>query len=276
MGTETPTRTAKEPNVRLMTVTPRMAEEWLSRNHGRNRKMRLNKVKEYAADMKAGRWVLSDQAISFDAADQLINGQHRLFAVTESKTDIRSIVLFNAPNRSLLVIDGGMKRNTDDRFGMAGMSYPRGCGATVRRVIMGLTSYAGESISDQRVDEFMTDHGPAVAFAHAALGKGRYALAPVRAVLTRAKIRKTPGERLERFCEVLGSGIMSAGENGAVLLRNYITNLKADAAGSGTARQKLYAVTEAALAAFLAGERVTKLTPAKAELFPITGDRVAA
>lgn len=267
-------QTVVEPEVHIVTVTAEIAEKWLEKNHDRNRKMREGKVREYMADMKSGRWVLSDQAISFDIFGNLINGQHRLQAVHRSEVSIRSLVLWNCPDRSLLVIDGGMKRSTNDRFGMAGKEYPSGCGATVRRVLMGAASYAGESISDWRVDEFMVQNGSAVSFVHKASAKFKITLAPVRAVLVRAKVGGTPGEKIERFCEVLGTGIMGAGENGAVLLRNYISSLKQSVAGSGTARQKLYAVTEQALIHFLAGERVTKLNPVKEESFPISGDKI--
>lgn len=258
--------------VAIRTVTPDDAERWLEKNHDRNRRLRPAKVAEYAADMKSGRWVLSDQAISFDRDGWLINGQHRLQAVHRSGVSIKSLVLWNCPDRSLLVIDGGMKRSTDDRFVMAGKSYPKGCGATVRRLLIGMSAdRTMQAISDWRVDEFMAEHGTDVAFVHTATTKHKATAASVRAVLARAKIKRVAGERIERFCEVLGTGLMGAGENAAVLLRNHIIALKQAGAGTGQARQQLYAVTESALAAFLAGERVTKIAPAKQELFPVTG-----
>lgn len=261
-----------EPFVEIMTVTPMNAQSWLAKNHDHNRKLRKLKVAEYESDMRAGRWVLSDQAISFNTADELINGQHRLQAVHRSGVSIKSLVLWNCPDRSLLVIDGGMKRSTNDRFGMAGKSYPSGCGATVRRLVTGLKKYAGESVSDWRVDEFMVDHGAAVVFVHKTTAKNKITLAPVRAVLVRAKITGVAGERLERFCEVLNTGIMGPGENAAVLLRNFIVSAKKSVAGSGSDRQKLYAITESALQSFIANERVSKFQPVKIEAFPINGD----
>jgi hypothetical protein len=268
------TKSAVDPSVAIRTVTPEDAEKWLARNHDRNRKLRPGKLREYVADMKAGRWVLSDQAISFNAAGDLINGQHRLRAVWESGVSIQSLVLWDAPDRALYVIDGAMRRSTDDRFGMAGRPYPKGCGGTVRRLMIGMNQDRNaQSISDWRVDEFMAEHGNAVAFVHAATQKYKLTQAAIRAVLTRAKMRRVAGERIERFCEVLGTGIMGAGENAAVLLRNQILQMKQLGSGTGEARRKLYALTEAALAAFLEGERPTKLQPAKDELFPIAGDK---
>lgn len=266
--------TVAEQKVRIEDVTPEKAAQWIQRNHERNRRRRPAKVAEYAADMRAGRWFLGTQVIAFDPDGTLVNGQHTLEAVVKSGATIRSIVLYGCPRGSMMVIDGGMKRSSDDHFSMAGKNYPTGCGATVRRVLMGLANYAGRSITDQTVSDFMDRHGADVAFVHQSIGGGPFAKASVRAVLVRAKIRKVPGERLERFCEVLKTGIMQAGENGAVLLRNYMTDQKTNAAGSGSARAALYAYAEPALKAFVEGERVKRLEPTGVELFPIPEDKV--
>lgn len=74
----------KEPRVQIMQITPQMAGNWLERNHPANRKLRPNKVRQYAADMRLNRWHLSTQVIAFDADKQVCNGQHTLHAVVES------------------------------------------------------------------------------------------------------------------------------------------------------------------------------------------------
>jgi hypothetical protein len=268
--TVTPPTKTKQPTVQIMRVSPQQAANWLERNHERNRKLRPRKVAEYAADMAAGRWVLGAQVIVFNTRGELTNGQHTLHAVCKSETTVPLLVLFNAPDRSLYVLDGGMRRSTDDRFGMAGTGHVRGCGATVRRLLTGSSKGFTEAVSDQRVDEFMGQYGASVDLAHRCL-KGRFGQAAVRAVVVRAHIRKVPGERLERFAEVLSTGIMGRGENAAVLLRNVLVESK-NVADSGTSRAKLYALTQTALDRFLAGDPVRALKPATAELFPIPGE----
>lgn len=264
----------KEPRVSIMTVTPQQAENWLERNHPRNRKLREHKVRQYAADMEAGRWLLSTQVIAFNTKDELVNGQHTLHAILRSEASIRCVVLWGMPDPSMLTIDNGMKRSTDDQFSMSGRDYVRGAGATVRRLMIGGRTFQGRAISDLEVDEFMSKYAAAVAFAHKAVPAGRFAQAPVRAVVARAKIGRHPGEKLERFGEVLNTGIMAAGEDAAVLLRNFILGMKGGAAGSGTQRSKLYDMAESALAAFLKGQRVKRIDPAIEELFPVPGDKV--
>lgn len=256
--------------IRLMEVEPRAAEEWLTRNREENRAVRRSRVKRYARDMAAGRWAVNDQPVSFDSEGRLVNGQHRLLACLEANASFRTLVLHGLPAESMLALDGAAARSTDDNFKVAGVSAPRGAGATVRRLFAGHERhFSSTSYPDALIAEFLEAHGPAVRFAHKVLPKGRHSRAPVRAVVVRAAIRRAPPETLEAFARVLESGLMGKGEGAAVLLRNH---LLASEGASGFARGKAYALAERALACFLAGETPKKLLPADEELFPIPGE----
>lgn len=257
----------KKPTVEIMNVTPQMAENWLEQNSDRNRKLRESKVAQYEADIRAGRWRLSDQAISFDVNESLVNGQHRLHAVIRADRAIISLVLKGLPTEAMLIIDGGMKRSTDDNFGMIGRDYPKQCGGTVRRVLLGIRSYAGRAFTDQEVDEFMKQNCKAVRFAHRVLPGGKFGSASIRAPLVRAYIKRQSCTRLERFGEVLTTGMMIPGDEAAIHLRNFVMNLATSHDGRG--RASLYGKTEAALAAFLRNEPMKRLTVATEELFAI-------
>ena len=264
--------------VEVRDVTPDDAKAWLGANHPRNRRLRPAKVAEYAADIRGWRWKLSDQAITFDARGKLVNGQHRLAAVVVAGVPIRAVVLRGVDPGTLYVLDGGMKRKTDDRFGMAGRDWPAGCGATVRRVRMGgRTAGHGQGMSDPAVAEFMGRHATAVALAHDCLpaGPGKpFGSASIRAVLVRAAIGGHPEKSLRRFAAVVTTGLSeSRAESAAVLLRNAVLDAHArQATGGGTFRGVLYQLAGSALRAFLDGKKVTELEPAGGELFPIPGD----
>lgn len=66
-------------------ITPKIAEAWLNANTC-NRKLRDGIVERYAADMTAGKWTECPEPISFYVDGDLADGQHRLFAITESGT----------------------------------------------------------------------------------------------------------------------------------------------------------------------------------------------
>jgi hypothetical protein len=259
---------AKDVTAQVMTITPRMAAGWLEHNCPRNRKLRRAKVEQYAADMRAGRWRLSDQAISFDCRGDLVNGQHRLQAVVAADTPVAALVVRNLPAEAMMVLDGGMRRTTDDNLAIAGRAYPKQCGPTVRRLLAGARAFYA-AITDQEVDAFLAVHHEAVAFAHRAVPAGKFGSASIRAAVARAAILGRDRARLERFGEVLTTGLMTPGDEAAVLLRNHVF----DAATSygGRDRLALYLKAEAALDAYLRGDRARKLPDAKGELFPIPG-----
>lgn len=76
-------------------VTPAMAEAWLKKNHPENRNVSWLQVGAFAQDMAAGKWDLTHQGICFDGDGTLIDGQHRLWAVVQSKATIRMMVFTN-------------------------------------------------------------------------------------------------------------------------------------------------------------------------------------
>ncbi len=70
--------------VQRVYVTPTLAAQWLSSNHDENRIIRRPKVISAMEDMKGGRWKFTHQGICFDGSGVLIDGQHRLTAITEA------------------------------------------------------------------------------------------------------------------------------------------------------------------------------------------------
>lgn len=269
----------KTPTASVMRITPVTAENWLHHVHPRNRDFRPRKVRQYARDMKAGKFYVTDQAISFDVDRRLVNGRHRLVACVYSDATIEQLVMWNLPREAFLVIDGGLRRTTDDHFQIAGRDYPYHCGATVRKIVTGLRPTVARSITDLEVDEIMQKWGASVAFAHQVLpgGPGNWmAHSSIRAVVARAHGLKHAEEVLSRFAHVLRYGtVNSRKENAALVLRGKLQDLRAEhgsIAAHGTARAKLYAMTEGALSAFLEGAWGQAIEPAKEELFRLPGE----
>lgn len=67
--------------LKTMTVTPEMAELWLNKN-GKNRRLSIAHAQRIADSIKSGRWVLNGETICFDDNGNLLDGQHRLKAIT--------------------------------------------------------------------------------------------------------------------------------------------------------------------------------------------------
>jgi hypothetical protein len=78
-------------------ITPEWAIDVLEKHNPRNRKLSEQTVQSYATDMKNGRWFLNHQGIAFDVNGDLLDGQHRLWAVVLSGKSIDMMVTTDLP-----------------------------------------------------------------------------------------------------------------------------------------------------------------------------------
>lgn len=111
--------------IAFVEVTPEMASAWLAGNNHHNRSRRKTTVATYATDMRNGAWLLNHQGIAFDAADTLLDGQHRLAAIVESGKPQIMIVSTgwptqsaNAGTKTMDTVDRGLSRTVADLLGL--------------------------------------------------------------------------------------------------------------------------------------------------------------
>jgi len=105
---------AKKPYVKMITITPSIAREWLRRNVKNQRKLKPQKIKDYAVEMLAGRWSSTAGEISFDTKDRMFNGQHRLLAIIRANIPVDIQVKFNCDPEDFKKIDRGAARDNGD------------------------------------------------------------------------------------------------------------------------------------------------------------------
>jgi hypothetical protein len=105
--------------MKIVTVTPGIADEWLKKNNPKNRSIGRNHVARLTADMKAGRWHLTHQGIAFDADGQLVDGQHRLTAVMQSGATVEMAVFFYE-GKAPPGIDMAKSRSFGDELALSG------------------------------------------------------------------------------------------------------------------------------------------------------------
>lgn len=160
----TPLRLPHALEATIMLVTPQLAEEWLGRNDA-NRNLRPSRVAKYARDMRAGRWALTGEAIKFDHAGNLIDGQHRLTAVRDSGQTVELLVVRGLAPTVRGVIDTGAKRTASDALRMAGnQAATRSMAATIRMLIgirSGVVERAGDippEVTHSEVIDFYDRH----------------------------------------------------------------------------------------------------------------------
>lgn len=125
------------PEVNNIAVTPAMAKEWLTRNK-RNRNISRAVVNAYKRDMSTNAWHFTGDLIRFDTHDRLIDGQHRLTALSElpANTFIPFLVGTGFPPETQRYLDQGRKRSAGQQLGMAGFKDANTVAAGIRQHIL--------------------------------------------------------------------------------------------------------------------------------------------
>lgn len=108
-------------DITVQTITPEDAEQLLTKANPDNRLMRKHRVRKYATEMSAGRWLMTGDPIRIAPDGTLVDGHHRLAAVLESKATIQSVVIRDIPMDIYPVIDTGLARTAADALRSSGI-----------------------------------------------------------------------------------------------------------------------------------------------------------
>lgn len=282
---ERPRPIAGGVEVQVFDVTPDLATQWLERNT-RNRGLRQSVVNRYASDMKAGKWMVTGDAIGFDVNGSIVNGQHRLWAVLESDVTVRMTVAFGLQPDVVSVLDDHLKRNLVD---VAKIRRPgttvNSLHASVVKLLM-ITAIQNTSLEPRaalervtRQDELdvLDRHWKAIEFAFRDCFRSRkmrgVTLAAVLTAVTRAYYTQD-AQRLREFGHVMLTGVMETPDDKpAILLRNYLQRMLVDKVKAEAFT--VYRKAERALLAFLEREPLSTLYEASGEQFPLPEETVS-
>lgn len=117
--------------IELVDVTPGLAAKWLENNKN-NRNIRDQHVDTLARDMRVGNWKFNGDAVRFDDAGNLIDGQHRLWAIMHSGTTQKMLVVRGLSEEAFDTIDSGALRTAGDALSRRGFHMGTNIAATVR------------------------------------------------------------------------------------------------------------------------------------------------
>lgn len=118
-------------NYNLEVITPEIAAQLLATNPN-NRPLSLLTVRKYAEDMRGGRWEQNGQTIVISSEGILLDGQHRLTALTSANISIAFLVVRNVQPESFSTIDNGKMRSTGDILFIKGVKYSKNVAAAAR------------------------------------------------------------------------------------------------------------------------------------------------
>ena len=257
-------------DTKQIVVTPDQAIRWLEGNT-HNRKLREERVKQYARDITRGEWYLSHQGIAFDPSGVLVDGQHRLWAIIEANMAVEMLVSTDVSKDTQLVIDDHLPRSGVDALQIRGKGSSRRKVAVLNILLRGFSR--GRATHSELLDaynryedtiEWTTDH-----FLRATR---LFTISSCQAAVARAYYTADKNE-LASFCKMLTTGMpfssMTERQMRTVtLLRSFILRHE-KGIRAATVREDIYRRTTRALFAFFNDEDLRTLYASKSELFPL-------
>jgi hypothetical protein len=257
----------------LKAITPVMAERWINEFNNSNRKLREGVAEKYAADMLNGKWTKCPAPIAFYDDGQLADGQHRLWALVISGMTLEFVVVTGLSREDGLNIDTGLGRSLVDNARISGQSerLSNVLVSTARAIEFGSSNAtAGKrALTFAETIEIVNAHREAALFAERVV-KRKQGLcgATIYAAVGRAFEHGVDPTKLERFCQVLGTGLYEGdSETAAIILRNYLLSKNGTANATAMWRDT-FLRAQRAIQAFVEGRRLTIIRAGEDEIYP--------
>ncbi len=107
------------PTPRIVQMTPQLAEKILERNT-LNRPLKKGHAERLTRDMKNDKWRMNGETIKITTDGQLLDGQHRLWAVIESGKTVPMLIIEGLDPECMPTIDTGRPRSFGDVLAIDG------------------------------------------------------------------------------------------------------------------------------------------------------------
>jgi hypothetical protein len=130
-----PSVTPPALDVKVVFVTPEMAEAWLH-NNTMNRGMSEHVVSKYEAALLNGAWTPDGASIQFAPDGTLLDGQQRLEAIKRTGRSLHMVVVRGVPKESFVNIDTGKSRTQGDMLSASGEKNFNVLAGALRRVYL--------------------------------------------------------------------------------------------------------------------------------------------
>lgn len=137
--------------IEIRDISPAIAAEMLATNANNNRRKSKHLINKYAADMIAGRWEITGEAIKFDTTGRLIDGQHRLSAVVACKKTVKLAVITDLEPTVIHVLDTGKSRSGADALTITGQVENANHVSALARKIIGYRGGSSEIFKTKKI-----------------------------------------------------------------------------------------------------------------------------
>lgn len=232
----------KEGNMRIAIVdlTPEAAAHILEFNT-QNRKIKNNRILQYASDMKNGRWKSNGTPIILSNEWVLKDGQHRLLSVIKSGVTLYNTIVIFVPEVTANNYDLNATRSINDILTLDGINDVALRNSSVAAgITFSIRTSIRENWETARLDKLgitksfilseMNKHHDAVEFANEMINSVRGAKIRKSSIISaviNAYLSGYSEKKLRDFCTVLSSGITTQELDVQVIkLRDYANSFK--------------------------------------------------
>lgn len=221
--------------VEITEITPADAQEFLYRNK-KNRPVAPGTVNRYLADMKAGDWAFTGDPFRFDSNGDLIDGQHRLEAISklDDGQSVRGLIVRGLAPEAQMFMDQGRRRQPGAQLQLLGVKDAFVTAAGVRLFLVMeqghmFHDYAkAETISTPAIIDWIRHNEDTVGRVGEFMGLIVTGFARGSVALCAAYMfsRVAPMEAVEDFFRSLKQGANLSNDNPILTLRNRLANIK--------------------------------------------------
>ena len=247
-------------------ITPARAAALLKRNCA-NRPLRRGLVAAYCKRIRAGQWRVNAATIAISIDGELLDGQHRLYAVIETGIAIDCWVITGLETEAFDTIDSGAPRSGSDVLAIKGEKNYTILAAALRLLLAYPSRQWKASFSTHEINAALADHPHIRDFTtvpHAA----RVLMRPALLCFLMYLCAQHYPEQAQQFFEALIEGAGLERGNPVLLLRERL--LRNNANKAKLPYGEIIALTIKAFNAYVAGRKmgVLKYNSIQGEQFP--------
>jgi hypothetical protein len=123
--------------VETVLLTPEDAQKLIAVSEGQiQRALKRTVVERLVHAIQTGQWRETHQGIALDSDGRVIDGQHRLHAISRAGVPVRIVIARDVPSAAFDVIDTGTPRSPGDILRIAGYDAPTNLAASIRLLLI--------------------------------------------------------------------------------------------------------------------------------------------
>lgn len=262
---------ANHINTEVITITPKMASNWLASYNNHNRSLRDGAVAKYAEDMANGMWRFTHQGIAFYATGELADGQHRLAAIVKAGVAVPMLVTRNLPVATAVVIDQNAPRKAHDAIRLGGgLDWIDRSAVAIARCALSELGIETNPRSISTVTDYAERHKELIlkAMSFTSTKKRNLTNAGIVTSYFCALYAGEPEEKIYRFAQIMLNGeIVSPQENAAIKMREYLLT-NGPGVWVGWSRVETMYRLQRAIQLFCEGKHISKLVTVDHFIYP--------